>query len=127
MLCVVSLSVFHSKFYASLFLRVIFKLSNRIKIQVFKDLKRLMWTQLSTSGTFDFYFLPLVLGFLLAALVKWLVCAPRFIVTSKVDEVSSNFILISGCDTGFGRALTLRLLNEGLNVIAGCFTEKVCC
>lgn len=73
----------------------------------------------------DSYFLPLFFGFVLVAFIKWLFLGPRFIVTSKTDEIYSNFILISGCDTGFGRALTIRLLNEGLNVIAGCFTEKV--
>jgi hypothetical protein len=74
---------------------------------------------------FDVRFLPLILGFLLAALIKRLFIGPRFVVTSKIDDVYSNFILISGCDSGFGRELTLRLLNDGLNVISGCFTEKV--
>lgn len=84
-----------------------------------------MWNQPMMIYVLNVYLLSLCLGFLLAVFIKRLIYAPRFVVTSKVNEVYSNFILVTGCDTGFGRALVLKLLNDGLNVIAGCFTEQV--
>jgi len=33
-------------------------------------------------------------------------------------------VLVTGCDSGFGRALTLHLANAGNTVFAGCFTEQ---
>jgi hypothetical protein len=73
----------------------------------------------------DSYFLPLLLGFLLAVLVRGLFGGERFLVAQTVTGIHRNYVLISGCDSGFGRALALRLLNDGIHVMAGCFTEQV--
>ncbi|CAD5115140.1 DgyrCDS4144 [Dimorphilus gyrociliatus] len=35
-----------------------------------------------------------------------------------------RYVLITGCDTGFGNLLAKRLDNKGMNVIATCLTEK---
>lgn len=83
-----------------------------------------MWNLPALVGLDSYVFL-LFAGFVVAAFVKWLLVDTRFVVTTKVDDIYSNFILISGCDSGFGRALTIRLLNDGLNVVAGCFTQEV--
>uniref|UniRef100_A0A7E4WC84 Retinol dehydrogenase 7-like n=1 Tax=Panagrellus redivivus TaxID=6233 RepID=A0A7E4WC84_PANRE len=37
-------------------------------------------------------------------------------------NMKGRYVLISGCDSGFGRQLALRLLADGVNVFAGCFT-----
>lgn len=34
-------------------------------------------------------------------------------------------VFITGCDSGFGKALALQLLQNGMVVFAGCFTQKV--
>ncbi|KAK6758393.1 hypothetical protein RB195_015918 [Necator americanus] len=35
-----------------------------------------------------------------------------------------KYVFITGCDSGFGRLLTLKLLKMGVNVFAGCYTEQ---
>lgn len=40
-----------------------------------------------------------------------------------IDEIPGKYVLITGCDSGFGKRLTEKLLNLGVNVFAGCFTE----
>lgn len=44
-----------------------------------------------------------------------------------VTECRYNYVLVTGCDSGFGKQLTLTLLKRGVNVFAGCFTEDVSC
>nr|CDJ87155.1 Short-chain dehydrogenase reductase SDR domain containing protein [Haemonchus contortus] len=35
-----------------------------------------------------------------------------------------KYVFITGCDSGFGRLLALKLLKMGVNVFAGCYTEN---
>ena len=42
----------------------------------------------------------------------------------EIKNVSDKFVFITGCDTGFGYLLARSLDARGLNVIAGCLTEK---
>ncbi|VDO63153.1 unnamed protein product, partial [Heligmosomoides polygyrus] len=42
----------------------------------------------------------------------------------RVGGHSSKAVLITGCDSGFGRELALRCISEGFTVFAGCLTEK---
>lgn len=41
-----------------------------------------------------------------------------------IDDVSSKSILVTGCDTGFGKMLVRRLDILGCQVFAGCLTES---
>ncbi|KIH46717.1 hypothetical protein ANCDUO_23228 [Ancylostoma duodenale] len=43
----------------------------------------------------------------------------------RVGDLSSKAVLITGCDSGFGRELALRCIAKGFTVFAGCLTEKV--
>lgn len=41
----------------------------------------------------------------------------------KLSRLSSRFVLITGCDTGFGNAAAKRCDAMGYNVIAACLTD----
>ncbi|XP_037370829.1 retinol dehydrogenase 5 [Talpa occidentalis] len=59
--------------------------------------------------------LPLLLGVLLWAALWWLRDRQRL-------PASGAFVFITGCDSGFGRLLALRLDQRGFRVLAGCLT-----
>ena len=40
----------------------------------------------------------------------------------KVDNITSRYVFITGCDTGFGNLLTQMLDAKGVSVFAGCLT-----
>ena len=42
----------------------------------------------------------------------------------KVPNLHSKYVLITGCDTGFGRATAVRLDMMGIHVLATCLTEE---
>ncbi|EPB78009.1 oxidoreductase, short chain dehydrogenase/reductase family protein [Ancylostoma ceylanicum] len=42
----------------------------------------------------------------------------------RVGDLSRKAVLITGCDSGFGRELALRCIAKGFTVFAGCLTEK---
>jgi len=42
----------------------------------------------------------------------------------KIPRTYDLYVFITGCDTGFGNLLTKRLDSLGVNVFAGCLTEK---
>ncbi|CAJ0582105.1 unnamed protein product, partial [Mesorhabditis spiculigera] len=37
---------------------------------------------------------------------------------------AGRWVLVTGCDSGFGRRTALRLISKNVNVFAGCYTEK---
>jgi len=41
----------------------------------------------------------------------------------KIKNLTNKPVLITGCDTGFGHLLAIRLCNKGIPVFAGCLTE----
>jgi NAD(P)-dependent dehydrogenase (short-subunit alcohol dehydrogenase family) len=41
----------------------------------------------------------------------------------RVARLSDRFVLITGCDSGFGRAAALRLQARGMKVLAACLTD----
>lgn len=43
----------------------------------------------------------------------------------SIGGLTEKAILITGCDTGFGRELVFKCLENGLTVFAGCLTENV--
>lgn len=61
-------------------------------------------------------------GLLVAVVLKIAFGSDRFHVRTPAVGLGRNVVLISGCDSGFGRALALRLLGQGVHVVAGCFT-----
>ena len=63
------------------------------------------------------WFIPVLIGFLAIYLVKKLI--PR----SKLD-VKDKYVLITGCDTGFGRETAIRLDEMGVCVLATCLTKE---
>lgn len=44
----------------------------------------------------------------------------------KVDGIAEKFVLVTGCDSGFGHLLAHQLDQKGFHVIATCLTEKGC-
>jgi hypothetical protein len=42
-----------------------------------------------------------------------------------LSNLRSRAVFITGCDSGFGRLLALKLAQNGITVFAGCLTEKV--
>ncbi|KAF8363635.1 hypothetical protein PRIPAC_90558 [Pristionchus pacificus] len=48
----------------------------------------------------------------------------RFILERFSIGVAERWIVISGCDSGFGRLTALRLIGKGANVCAGCYTQE---
>uniref|UniRef100_A0AC34RKV6 17-beta-hydroxysteroid dehydrogenase type 6 n=1 Tax=Panagrolaimus sp. JU765 TaxID=591449 RepID=A0AC34RKV6_9BILA len=63
------------------------------------------------------YFVALAAVFLAFQLYKWTM------ERKMIDQISGKFVLVTGCDSGFGRRLTEKLLKLGVNVFAGCFTD----
>jgi hypothetical protein len=56
--------------------------------------------------------------------------ATYFIVVRLLEKVTIGSlrekpVLITGCDSGFGRDLTLKCIKEGMPVFAACFSEQV--
>lgn len=47
----------------------------------------------------------------------------RLVRVPKIGALSNRYILVTGCDTGFGYEIAKRLDNKGCSVFAGCFTE----
>jgi NAD(P)-dependent dehydrogenase (short-subunit alcohol dehydrogenase family) len=65
--------------------------------------------------------------FLLAvfALLTHLICQIyRYVFPTPSIDPKGKYVLISGCDTGFGRALTIELDQQGFHVIAGVFDSN---
>src|SRR6218665_1778098 len=48
----------------------------------------------------------------------------RLIRIPRIGNYSDRYILVTGCDTGFGNLLAKRLDQLGCHVFAGCLTEK---
>ncbi|CAJ0938319.1 unnamed protein product, partial [Mesorhabditis belari] len=48
----------------------------------------------------------------------------KFLLMLRLGQLQRKTVAISGCDTGFGHLLALRLNSLGVPVVAGCFSEK---
>ena len=44
--------------------------------------------------------------------------------SQKLNDFNSKYVLVTGCDMGFGHDFARRLDNLGCHVFAGCLTEK---
>lgn len=58
------------------------------------------------------------LGWILLSLCR-LICN-----SLKMKKLNEKYVLITGCDSGFGQSLAIKLSNLGMNVFAGCLTDK---
>ena len=63
------------------------------------------------------WFIPVLIGLLAIYLVRKLI--PR----GKVD-VKGKYVLITGCDSGFGRETAIKLDEMGVYVMATCLTKE---
>ena len=63
------------------------------------------------------WFIPVVIGLLAIYFVR------RLIPRAKVD-VKGKYVLITGCDSGFGRETAIKLDEMGVCVIATCLTKE---
>src|SRR6218665_727103 len=59
-----------------------------------------------------------VIAFIVYKILDLLIRIPR------VGNYPDRYILITGCDTGFGNLTAKRLDQLGCHVFAGCYTEK---
>ncbi|XP_005108515.1 retinol dehydrogenase 7-like isoform X3 [Aplysia californica] len=48
----------------------------------------------------------------------------RFLRSLDVGDYGNKYVFITGCDTGFGQRLSVRLNKMGFHVISGCLTQK---
>ena len=48
----------------------------------------------------------------------------RLLRTLRIGRLCDRYVMITGCDTGFGNLVARRLDREGCRVFAGCLTEK---
>lgn len=55
--------------------------------------------------------------------LAFLICQ-RFLRRLKIARIYDKYVLITGCDSGFGHLLVKRLDSRGVNVFAGCLTEE---
>ena len=76
--------------------------------------KKAMDSQGSTTTS---SFIPVLIGLFAIYVVK------RLIPRSKVD-IKEKFVLITGCDSGFGRETAIRLDKMGARVLATCLTKE---
>ncbi|KAJ1351169.1 hypothetical protein KIN20_007133 [Parelaphostrongylus tenuis] len=66
-----------------------------------------------------------ILFWMTSALFAYFVLKRLFLEHFYINYVG-KFVFITGCDSGFGRLLAVRLLKMGVNVFAGCYTEVGC-
>lgn len=60
----------------------------------------------------------------IAAVVIILITYRWFREQQKLGNYGDRYVLITGCDTGFGNLLAKELDKLGFNVFAGCLTDK---
>ncbi len=58
------------------------------------------------------------IAFVLFKFIDYLISLPT------ISNIKSQYVFITGCDTGFGNAVAKKLDLMGCNVIAGCLTER---
>jgi NAD(P)-dependent dehydrogenase (short-subunit alcohol dehydrogenase family) len=64
------------------------------------------------------FFVLLAVGAVLA-FIRWLMAS-----TLKTANIQGKTVLITGCDTGFGRGTTVQLAGKGVKVLAACLTQE---
>ena len=67
-----------------------------------------------------------VFTFLASVAVLFAICKliENYLRSLYIDSSRSRWVLVTGCDTGFGHRLTLDLDKRGARVFAGCLTAE---
>ena len=71
---------------------------------------------------FTTYFYAAPVLFIGYKILDWLYRYPHY----RIPAGHVDYILITGCDTGFGNIFARRLDSKGFHVFACCLTEKGC-
>ncbi|CAF3354318.1 unnamed protein product [Rotaria sp. Silwood2] len=64
----------------------------------------------------------LLIGFIILLCISYILYR-HFFPTPNIDP-NDKYVLISGCDTGFGNGLAIELDKQGFNVFAGVYTPE---
>ncbi|CAD6196447.1 unnamed protein product [Caenorhabditis auriculariae] len=62
-----------------------------------------------------YYFLAACLGYFLLR---------RLVLERFEMPMQGKYVFVTGCDSGFGRLLVIKLASKGVNVFAGCYTQQ---
>jgi len=62
--------------------------------------------------------LEILLLIVLVQIIRWLLSQ------LTISNLTERSVFITGCDTGFGNLLSLKCCQNGMQVYAGCYTEK---
>ena len=60
----------------------------------------------------------------LAALLALIFIIRASVLRLQISDVTSKYVFITGCDTGFGNILARKLDASGVNIFAGCLTTN---
>lgn len=82
----------------------------------------MLYTVIVAVAHFGFSFIQLILYSTILVIFLWMLwnLLPR----SKIKLYGNKYVLITGCDSGFGKGTAIRLDQMGFHVIATCLTEK---
>ena len=67
---------------------------------------------------------PLLAGVITAIIIILTVIMFRFFSKKQVSDLGKKYVLITGCDSGFGRETAVRLDKMGVCVLATCLTKE---
>ena len=67
---------------------------------------------------------PLLAGVITAKIIILTVIMFRFFSKKQVSDLGKKYVLITGCDSGFGRETAVRLDKMGVCVLATCLTKE---
>ena len=75
------------------------------------------------TACLDLYnmFQTLLFAVIITALILWL-AVKKILSKRKVQHLHTKYVLITGCDTGFGRETAIRLDKIGVHTLATCLT-----
>ena len=69
-------------------------------------------------------FSPLFTCLIAAIVVIFIRTLFRFVSKRKVGELNKKYVLITGCDSGFGQETAIEMDKMGINVLATCLTKE---
>lgn len=67
---------------------------------------------------------PLTASVIAVTVVIFTAFVFRFFSKKRVDNLGKKYVLITGCDSGFGHEMAVRLDKMGVFVLATCLTEE---
>nr|XP_045608263.1 D-beta-hydroxybutyrate dehydrogenase, mitochondrial-like isoform X1 [Procambarus clarkii] len=92
--------------------RMLWTLDKVVRVEFWGGVSALLATVLSALG---------IVSCLLAFTTLWLITAAVYLYTADMKEPAvGKYVVVTGCDRGFGHALALQLDKLGFRVFAGC-------